>query len=167
MPSPPCSTAPSALTSSQLPQIPPIKYASRTAHLIPASSRGRSTIRAVRKLLSLALLLILSFPLLSPLLALSNLPASRLPICCRNNGAHHCEGMPGDDTHVFASARSRCASYPQSVASARTGALSIHTSSQLLVSSAPPLSLRSFCAPPPLNPAATEGHPRGPPAPLL
>lgn len=121
----------------------------------------------MRKLLSLALFLFFSFPLITPLLTLSTSPTSRLPICCRNNGAHHCEGMPGDDTHVFASARSRCASYPQSVASARTGAFSIHTASQLLVSSAPPLSLRSFCAPPPLNPAATEGHPRGPPAPLL
>lgn len=122
----------------------------------------------MKRALSLAFLLLFSLPLISPLFALSLGPA-RLPICCRNNGAHHCEGMPdasGDHTHL-ASAPSRCASYPQPATPARTGALSLHTPSNLLLAPAPAHTLHSASPLPLLNAEATEGHPRGPPASLL
>jgi len=40
--------------------------------------------------LSIALLLLIGFPLISPLLAQGNTSDSRLPACCRRNGKHHC-----------------------------------------------------------------------------
>lgn len=47
--------------------------------------------RCVRRLLALSLLLLFSFPLVSPLLALSANADANLPACCRRNGVHHCE----------------------------------------------------------------------------
>jgi hypothetical protein len=47
--------------------------------------------RCVRRILALSLLLLFSFPLVSPLLALSANSDANLPVCCRRNGAHHCE----------------------------------------------------------------------------
>lgn len=44
----------------------------------------------MRRLLSIALLLLIGFPLISPLLAQGNTSDSRLPACCRRNGKHHC-----------------------------------------------------------------------------
>jgi hypothetical protein len=44
----------------------------------------------VRRLISIALLLIFSFPLISPLFALGGDSESRLPVCCRRHGKHHC-----------------------------------------------------------------------------
>src|SRR6185437_12395136 len=46
--------------------------------------------RSVRRLLALSLLLLFSFPLVSPLLALSSNSDANLPVCCRRNGVHHC-----------------------------------------------------------------------------
>jgi len=57
--------------------------------------------RSVRRLLALSLLLLFSFPLVSPLLALSANPEANLPVCCRRNGAHHCE-MKGQRTNISA-----------------------------------------------------------------
>jgi hypothetical protein len=45
----------------------------------------------VRRLLALSLLLLFSFPLVSPLLALSTNSNANLPACCRRNGTHHCQ----------------------------------------------------------------------------
>ena len=122
----------------------------------------------MRKLLSLAFLLLFSLPLISPLFALAT-PATRLPICCRNNGNHHCEGIPGelDATHVLISAPRHCNSYPQATAPIRAGALSLHTPSNLLLSPAHAHTLNAASSQPPLQPEATEGHPRGPPASVL
>lgn len=74
----------------------------------------------MRRLLSLTLLLMFSLPLISPLLALGESPDSRLPACCRRNGAHHC-GMSADQLAAlahgrnFAAPRSKCPMFPQSV----------------------------------------------------
>jgi hypothetical protein len=45
----------------------------------------------VRRLLALSLLLLFSFPLVSPLFALSTNSDANLPVCCRRNGVHHCQ----------------------------------------------------------------------------
>jgi hypothetical protein len=45
----------------------------------------------VRRLLALSLLLLFSFPLASPLFALSTTSEANLPVCCRRNGVHHCQ----------------------------------------------------------------------------
>ncbi|WP_348268731.1 hypothetical protein P8936_05775 [Edaphobacter paludis] len=45
----------------------------------------------MRRLLALSLLLLFSFPLVSPLLALSTNSDANLPACCRRNGVHHCQ----------------------------------------------------------------------------
>jgi hypothetical protein len=47
--------------------------------------------RNVRRLLALSLLLLFSFPLVSPLFALPTNTDANLPACCRRNGAHHCQ----------------------------------------------------------------------------
>jgi hypothetical protein len=44
----------------------------------------------VRRLLAITLSLLFSFPLISPLFALTGDASANLPICCRRNGAHHC-----------------------------------------------------------------------------
>jgi hypothetical protein len=42
------------------------------------------------RVVSTALLLVLSFTLIAPLLALGQTGESNLPACCRRNGKHHC-----------------------------------------------------------------------------
>lgn len=44
----------------------------------------------MRKLISILLLATFALPLLSALSALGETPESRLPACCRRDGAHHC-----------------------------------------------------------------------------
>lgn len=44
----------------------------------------------MRRLLAISLLLLLGFPLVSPLFALTADAEMNLPACCRRNGAHHC-----------------------------------------------------------------------------
>ncbi len=46
----------------------------------------------MRRLLAIALFFLVSFPLISPLFALTGGPQANLPACCRRNGAHHCMG---------------------------------------------------------------------------
>ena len=45
----------------------------------------------MRRATSILLLLLFSFPLITPLFASAQ--ESNLPACCRRNGAHHCLGM--------------------------------------------------------------------------
>src|SRR5579859_2814767 len=56
----------------------------------------------VRRILSISLLLVMSLSLVAPLLA--SVPASKLPMCCRRNGVHHCSGtvvdISGDGSRV-------------------------------------------------------------------
>lgn len=75
----------------------------------------------MRRTITLALLLILSLPMLSPLFGASA-DDSALPACCRRDGQHHC-AMPstqtssGGDTHRFSSLQARCPYFPSSVQS--------------------------------------------------
>jgi hypothetical protein len=44
----------------------------------------------LRRAISILLLAVLSFPLVSSLFVYGRAGAESLPICCRNNGKHHC-----------------------------------------------------------------------------
>ena len=48
------------------------------------------SIKALRKLLSILLLLACVLPCVTPLFALGRGAEWKLPLCCRRNGAHHC-----------------------------------------------------------------------------
>src|ERR1700761_5747488 len=54
------------------------------------------SIRLLRKLLSILLLVVFGFPVVSPLFALSTTGATRLPACCRRDGKHHCTASAAD-----------------------------------------------------------------------
>jgi hypothetical protein len=75
----------------------------------------------VRRLLSITLLLVFSFPLISPLFALGATAEANLPICCRRNGAHHCmqsaEQLAALERGVhFAAIHPRCPMFPTAAA---------------------------------------------------
>jgi hypothetical protein len=87
----------------------------------------------VRRVLSFALLLLFSLPLISPLLALTATSDANLPACCRRNGAHHCTSMarPTDPPAGInlSAIPQHCPAYPAVVTSARHGDLSFHDAS--------------------------------------
>ena len=77
----------------------------------------------MRRLLSFALLLLFSLPLISPLLALTANSDLNLPACCRRNGAHRCfktmnPGAATAGTQLSAIPKP-CPSYPAVVTSLR------------------------------------------------
>ena len=87
----------------------------------------------MRRVLSFTLLLLFSFPLISPLLALTAGTDAGLPACCRRNGAHHCTRTthlvdPAAGTNLSALPQ-HCPAYPAVVTSARHGDLSFPTAS--------------------------------------
>jgi hypothetical protein len=49
----------------------------------------------VRRILTIAIILVLGLPAVSPLFALTGAADPNLPACCRRDGKHHCMGMPG------------------------------------------------------------------------
>jgi hypothetical protein len=88
----------------------------------------------VRRLLSTVLLLLFGFPLISPLLALTDGSDASLPICCRKNGAHHCTmkvppATSSSTTATVAIIPQRCPAYPAAVTPIRHGDLSLHIAS--------------------------------------
>ena len=77
----------------------------------------------MRRILSLAMLLVFCFPLIAPLFASG--PETSLPACCRRDGAHHCSmgtamlGMQGGTR--WSSLQSKCPNYPKAVTVAGVG----------------------------------------------
>jgi hypothetical protein len=79
----------------------------------------------VRRLLSIALLLLFSLPLISPLLALTSNGDTILPACCRRNGAHHCAmKLPPAAGINLSSIPQHCPAFPAVVTPVRHGDLS-------------------------------------------
>jgi len=77
----------------------------------------------VRRLISIALVLLFGLPAISPLFALSGAAESKLPACCRKNGAHHCtmsmeqlEALASGEH--FAATPSKCPMFPKAVSPA-------------------------------------------------
>ena len=56
--------------------------------------------RALRKILSIALLAVFGLPFVSPLLALAGKSDTGLAICCKRNGVHHCTGSMEETARV-------------------------------------------------------------------
>lgn len=72
----------------------------------------------MRRLISITLLLLFSFPVAAPLFALGGDAESQLPACCRRHGKHHCmmsveEMQALLNGHHFTAVRSRCPLYPK------------------------------------------------------
>ena len=92
----------------------------------------------MRRLLAISLLLLFSFPLVSPLFALSANTEASLPACCRRNGTHHCHlniqqtsASAGQDA-IFATP-SKCPFYPGAATLVRHNDAKLHTIAGLLV----------------------------------
>ena len=79
----------------------------------------------MRRLLSISLILLFW---LGPFAAvLSGIDESRLPLCCRRHGAHHCADADADkaqsaDSGQSVGASSRCPQFPAAVPAATTAA---------------------------------------------
>jgi hypothetical protein len=74
----------------------------------------------VRKLISILLLATFALPCLSALSALGETSESRLPACCRRNGAHHCmmsaeqKALLEEGQH-FTTIHSKCPLFPKAI----------------------------------------------------
>lgn len=74
----------------------------------------------MRRLLAISLVLLFGLPLVLPLFALGDTAESKLPACCRKNGAHHCamtmEALEAlmQGQHLMA-APSKCPMFPKAV----------------------------------------------------
>jgi hypothetical protein len=69
----------------------------------------------MRRSIALFMILVFGSFLSAPLIAASSDPLSKLPVCCRANGKHHCmmrimQGDPGGDQ---VSAPNKCPLFPQ------------------------------------------------------
>ncbi|MEO8736096.1 MAG: hypothetical protein ABI380_06115 [Edaphobacter sp.] len=108
----------------------------------PAShSAGQSPViiynRSVRRLLAVSLLLLFSFPLVSPLFALSANSDAILPVCCRRNGAHHCQmniqRMSASAQGIVFIAPAKCPFYPGTATLVRHNDVRLRTVATLIV----------------------------------
>ena len=79
-------------------------------------------IEILKRLLAILMLLVLGFPAAASLLALNLTAESRLPSCCRRNGAHHCNApdMLGEALSgtTLKAATSSCDQYPATLPTA-------------------------------------------------
>ncbi|SEF76113.1 hypothetical protein SAMN05421819_1090 [Bryocella elongata] len=122
----------------------------------------------MRKLLAIALLFVFSFPLIAPAFGLGADSDSRLPVCCRRHGAHHCTMSAEEEQALshgqhFSAYRGRCSQYPQVIAQVHLGSfLPGRTPSHVALASIRVEPIRQVEA---WARAALEGarHKRGPP----
>ena len=78
----------------------------------------------MRRFLSLSILLLLLWPLISP--AFAAISDASLPICCRRDGAHHCMGgmsMPAADTPALWAKPPCCPFCPANISQTQHGPL--------------------------------------------
>ncbi len=80
------------------------------------------SIRIVRRLFSILLLVLFGLPFVSPLFALSTNSDAGLRACCRRNGVHHCTGMAEERVESdgrqglrFAAPIEKCPYFPAAV----------------------------------------------------
>jgi hypothetical protein len=82
----------------------------------------------VRRLLTIALLLVFSLPLIAPVLAVTASSDANLPACCRRNGAHHCARMvqsKESSDPSLSSIPQHCPAYSTIITPVRHGNLSL------------------------------------------
>jgi hypothetical protein len=88
---------------------------------------------ALRKILSIALLVILGMPFVSPLFALSAKSDVGVRACCRRNGMHHCLLSAGEKADLsqhgpaFSALAPRCPYCPASVVAVHGGSFAVPT----------------------------------------
>jgi hypothetical protein len=89
------------------------------------------SIRILRRLLSILLLAVFGFPVVSPLLALSTTEVARLPVCCRRDGKHHCTASIADRDNSmpretqFSDPSEKCPFHPSALAAIHKGLLAL------------------------------------------
>jgi len=95
--------------------------------------KGQCSMRALRRLLAISLLVVLGLSFVSPLLALGTKTGSDVPACCRRNGRHHCmSGSAGQASLTqyaspsFNGSPEKCPYFPRSIAVVH-GAFSVPT----------------------------------------
>lgn len=64
------------------------------------SQATSASIRELRQLIAIALLALFGLPFASSLLALTPKSETKLPVCCRQNGKHHCMMAIADRTKL-------------------------------------------------------------------
>ena len=123
----------------------------------------------MRRFLSSLLLATFALPMLTALLALSDAAESRLPACCRRNGAHHCMMPAGQMAELLnrrpvAASHSQCPLFPKTTAPAHHPMLGFEIASALFT--VLPRLLALFRGAETGAPVALKGvrHKRGPPA---
>jgi hypothetical protein len=124
--------------------------------------------RSVRRILALSLLLLFSFPLVSPLLALSANSDANLPICCRRNGAHHCQlKMQRSNTSAhqitISTIPTQCPFYPGPATLVRHNDARLHASTRLFAASVDHASVKAPTYAHVLIALDTAWQKRGPP----
>lgn len=83
----------------------------------------------MRRFISILLLAVFGLPLALPILALGQSPEAGLPVCCRNNGKHHCMMSMNDRDKLashdpqFRSPAEKCPYCPSLVAPAQSNPL--------------------------------------------
>jgi len=102
----------------------------------------------VRRLLSFALLLAFSLPVILPALALGQDPESNLPACCRRNGKHHymmsAEQMQALlNGHHVTTIQSKCPFYPAAPITLHQQNISITTTETALLQAPNSLPLKT------------------------
>lgn len=89
------------------------------------------SIRLLRRLLSIFLLVVFGLSIVSPLFALSGMDATRLPVCCRRDGKHHCmENMADRGNSIrsgtqFSPPAEKCPYYPSALVPAHSELLAL------------------------------------------
>lgn len=84
------------------------------------------SIELLRKLLSILLLVVFSFPVAAPLFAGTAEREARLPACCRKDGKHHCMMSEEDASRLaqtkpyFTAPTEKCPYYPKAATALRS-----------------------------------------------
>lgn len=83
--------------------------------------------RGLRRLLSIAILLVIAAPAIAPLFVLSATTGRDVPACCRRNGKHHCmmleaqrAAMADGREHVVSLVREKCPFQPKASPATRS-----------------------------------------------
>jgi hypothetical protein len=90
------------------------------------------------RITSIALLLVFSFSLIAPLLALGQTADANVPVCCRRNGKHHCamsmaESTAANQTRTLVGAPpEKCPYCPSSMATTGHAPLAFAAASTVL-----------------------------------
>jgi hypothetical protein len=129
-----------------------VKQAGRTTHqkYEPVQSRNNGhpcglrsfdgSIKSLRRLLSILLLVAFGLPVVSPLLAMERMDQTRLPACCRRDGKHHCMASMSDrnslskTTRAFSTPTEKCPYCPSAIIAGHTDLLALPTAKAVFAS---------------------------------